>query len=207
MRILGRISSINVRKVLWTADELGLAYTREDWGKPLRDPDIPAFRALNPNAQVPVLVEADGWALWESHAIIRHFAEADPQRRLLPANARDRAVVDQWLTWQATELNPAWGYAFSALVRHAPNHDDPGQIEQSILRWTAKMRLLDQRLGETGAYAAGDAFTLADIALGLSLHRWFGTPVARPDLAHVARYYAALRSRPAAQPWFDDAAP
>ncbi|MCS6759042.1 MAG: glutathione S-transferase N-terminal domain-containing protein [Candidatus Devosia euplotis] len=63
VKILGRLTSINVRKVLWLLDELGVTYEREDWGLPLRDPKVPAFLALNPNAQVPVLIE-DDFVLW-----------------------------------------------------------------------------------------------------------------------------------------------
>ena len=207
MRILGRISSINVRKVLWTADELGLVYAREDWGLPLRDPKVPDFLALNPNAQVPVLVEDGGFTLWESHAIMRYLSERGGVHRLMPAGAHAAAHADQWLTWGATELNPAWGYAFSALVRHAPGHDDPAAIETSRRRWIAKMAILDAQLGATGAFAAGGEFTLADITLGLSVHRWFGTPMERPAFAQIDAYYARLKSRPAATPWFDPAVP
>ncbi|BCW88609.1 Glutathione S-transferase GstB [Alphaproteobacteria bacterium SO-S41] len=207
MKILGRISSINVRKVLWTADELGLAYTREDWGLPLRDPKVPDFLALNPNAQVPVLVEEGGFVLWESHAIMRYLSARGGVHRLMPPGAHEAAIADQWLTWGATELNPAWSYAFSALVRHAPGHDDPAAIETSRQRWTARMQLLDDRLAATGAYAGGAEFTLADITLGLSVHRWFGTPMERPALPHIDAYYARLQSRPAARAWLDPAVP
>eukprot|EP01030_Chromulinospumella_sphaerica_P016622 gene16622-16438_t len=51
--ILGKTSSINVRKVLWTCAELGLAYEQEDWGAGFRATDTPEFLALNPNAMVP----------------------------------------------------------------------------------------------------------------------------------------------------------
>jgi glutathione S-transferase len=203
LRILGRVTSINVRKVLWTADELGLAYVREDWGLPLRDPNTAEFRALNPNAQVPVLVDGE-FVLWESNAIMRYMAEGSS---LLPADARARALVEQWLGWQATELNFAWSYAAMALVRKAPGYDDAARITDSLRVWTAKMRILEGRLAETGAYAVGADFSLADIALGLSVHRWFGGDFERPDLAHVNAYYARVRSRPAAQPHFDAATP
>jgi glutathione S-transferase len=43
LKILGRVTSINVRKVLWAAGEMGLAYEREDWGMPIRDPKVPEF--------------------------------------------------------------------------------------------------------------------------------------------------------------------
>jgi glutathione S-transferase len=203
LRILGRVTSINVRKVLWTADELGLAYAREDWGLPLRDPNTAEFRALNPNAQVPVLIDGD-FVLWESNAIMRYLAEGSS---LLPADARARALVEQWLGWQATELNFAWSYAAMALVRKATGYDDAARIADSLRVWAAKMRILEERLAETGAYAAGADFSLADIALGLSVHRWFGGDFERPDLAHVNAYYARVRSRPAAQPHFDAATP
>lgn len=53
LKILGRAASINVRKVLWTRDELGLAYEREDWGKGFASTRSPEFLALNPNGLVP----------------------------------------------------------------------------------------------------------------------------------------------------------
>ncbi len=81
-RVLGRVTSINVRKVLWALDELGEAYEREDWGQPLRDPNVPEFLALNPNATVPVLVEDDGTTLWESNGLLVYLAQT--RGKLLP---------------------------------------------------------------------------------------------------------------------------
>ena len=57
LKILGRTSSINVRKVLWTCQELGIDYVREDWGIGFKPTQSPDFLALNPNAQVPVLID------------------------------------------------------------------------------------------------------------------------------------------------------
>ena len=55
LRILGKSTSINVRKVLWLCAELDLPYTLEEWGAGVRATDTPEFRALNPNALVPVI--------------------------------------------------------------------------------------------------------------------------------------------------------
>ena len=55
MRVLGRASSLNVRKVLWTLDEIGLAYHREEWGAGFQSTRSPAFLALNPNGLIPVV--------------------------------------------------------------------------------------------------------------------------------------------------------
>jgi glutathione S-transferase len=57
--------------------------------------------------------------------------------------------------------------------------------------------LLDAQLQRTGAFAAGSAFTLADIVLGLSTQRWLASPIERPALPAVLEYHARLRQRPA----------
>ncbi len=196
-KVLGRTSSINVRKVLWTLDELDLAYEREDWGQGFSPTSSPQFLALNPNALVPVLIDDEG-TLWESNAICRYVAADTP---LYPQNRRARALVDQWLDWQCTELNTAWRYAFAGLVRKTPGFDDPRQIENSVTAWNTAMGLLDARLVDTGAYVTGEHFTLADIVLGLSVHRWFFSPIAREDWPAITAYYDRLKARPAFAVW------
>jgi len=196
LKVLGRANSSNVRKVLWTLDELGTAYEREDWGHGFRDARSPEFLNLNPNGQVPTIVD-DGFVLWESNAIMRYLVEKENDRSLLSGDLRERALAEQWLAWQASELNPAWGYAVMALFRRAPGYDDPVRVQASIDHWGREMRILDAQLARTGAYAAGDNFSLADIALGISVHRWFAIKFDKPELASVQRYYDLLRERPA----------
>lgn len=58
------------------------------------------------------------------------------------------------------------------------------------------MSILDAQLARTGAYVAGETLTLADIPAGLSTHRWYMTPMERPDLPRVAAYYERLSERP-----------
>ena len=94
LRVLGRVTSINVRKVLWALDELGLAYEREDWGLPIRDPKVPEFLALNPNGQVPVLIDGD-FSMWESNAILVYLAECYGRGALLSDDVQTRAVTLQ----------------------------------------------------------------------------------------------------------------
>jgi glutathione S-transferase len=204
MRILGKASSINVRKVLWTATELGIAFEREDWGSGFRSTQEPEFLALNPNAMVPVLV--DGAAvLWESNTICRYLAARYGDGRLLPVDALARATVEQWMDWQATELNNAWRYAFMGLVRGSPAHQDPVQHAAGIAGWNRQMGLLERHLETAGDYVAGGAFSLADIVLGLSTHRWRKTPMdARPDYPALAAWMARLEARPGARAWLPD---
>ena len=187
LKIIGKDSSINVRKVLWTCVELGLAFEREDWQT--------SHAALNPNALVPVLMD-DGFVLWESNTICRYLSTRYGDGALLPAEAQGRARVEQWMDWQATDLNTAWRYAFMALVRNSPAFQDPAQVAASIAAWNRHLAILDAQLGATGAYAAGSRFTLADVVLGLSVNRWMLTPMDKPDLPNVAAYYERLAERP-----------
>lgn len=203
-RILGRRSSINVRKVLWTAAECGVPFAHEEeWGSE-RSLQTAEFLALNPNGMVPVLVTEQG-ALWESNAICRFLARHARRADLLPDEPFGAAEVEKWMDWQAAELNPSWAAAFTALVRQQPRA--PGQIQQSIENWNRLMTRLEQHLAQSASFVVGDTFTLADIVLGLSLQRWLLTPMARPSTPALLAYRARLLERPAARAWADPLVP
>jgi len=199
LRILGKSSSINVRKVLWLGAELGLDYQQQAWGSGERDTQLPEFLALNPNAMVPVLLDGD-FVLWESNSICRYLAAREGRSDLLPQDAQARARVEQWMDWQAGELNNSWRYAFMSLVRKSPAHADPQTLAAGIQNWNRHMRMLDEQLARAGGrYVTGEQFTLADIVLGLSTHRWLMAPIdeaLRPRLTQVLAYYERLSERP-----------
>jgi glutathione S-transferase len=195
MKILGKASSINVRKVLWTCAEIGVPYEREDWGSGFRTTDTDAFRALNPNALIPVLIDGD-LVLWESNTICRYLASKHEREDLLPRAARERALVEKWMDWQATELNTSWRYAFMALVRKSPQHSDRSAIDASVASWNANIGIVERQLQQTQAFVAGASFSLADVVIGLSINRWLMTPMHRPDLPAVHAYFQRLASRP-----------
>lgn len=195
LKILGKSSSINVRKVLWLCTEPGIDYRQEQWGAGFRDTREPSFLALNPNALVPVIVDGP-LVLWESNTICRYLAAREGRGDLLSADAAARAGVEQWMDWQAGELNNAWRYAFMALVRKSAVHTDAAAVAASMADWNRLMTIFDAQLARTGAYAAGSGFTLADVALGLATHRWATMPMRRPPLPNVAAYYERLGQRP-----------
>jgi glutathione S-transferase len=198
LKLLGKASSINVRKVLWACHELALPVEREDWGSGFQSTDTPAFRALNPNAMVPVLLD-DGFVLWESNAICRYLAVREGRHDLLGATPRERAVVEQWMDWQATELNNSWRYVFMARVRHSPAHQDAAALRAGEEGWARHMRILDEQLARSGAFVTGTSFTLADVVLGLSVQRWLMTPLMTPmqgpPLLAVQAYFDRLSLR------------
>jgi glutathione S-transferase len=194
LQILGKPTSINVRKVLWTCAEIGVPFELEPWGAGVRATSDARFLALNPNAMVPVLIDGDV-TLWESNTICRYLAGKHGRSDLLPVEVSARARVEQWMDWQATELNNAWRYAFMALVRASPAHRDPAAVDASVANWHHHMQILNGQLAKTSAYVAGDTFTLADIVLGLSANRWLLTPMERPAFAAIAAYVERLQER------------
>ena len=196
LRVLGRTSSINVRKVLWTCAEIGIEFERENWGTGFRSTREPTFTALNPNALVPVVIDGD-FVLWESNTICRWLAAEHGRADLLPAPPRERAQVERWMDWQAGELNNAWRYAFMALVRQSPQHRDAAAIDRSVAEWNRMMALLEAQLAVSGAFVTGERFTLADVVLGLSVQRWLRTPIERPALPALSAYFERLQARPA----------
>jgi glutathione S-transferase len=191
LKLLGKPTSINVRKVLWLCEELALSIDHQAMDAP---GDATRLQALNPNALVPVLIDGDA-VLWESNTICRYLAVRQQRQDLLPADPLARARVEQWMDWQATDLNSAWRTAFMGLVRRSPAHQDAAAIDASIGTWNRLMTLLDAQLERTGAHVTGDGFTLADIVLGLSANRWLMTPMSRPELPAVAAWVARLETR------------
>ena len=199
LQLLGKPTSINVRKVLWLCEELALPLQLQPWGSGHRDTLVPEFLALNPNGLVPVLRESGpggDFVLWESNTICRYLSTRAQRSDLLPTAPRARATVEQWMDWQATELNTAWRYAFMALVRHSPAHGEAAAVQASVVLWNRLMMLLDAALERSGAYVAGEVFTLADIVLGLSANRWAMTPMQRPTLPALQAWLGRLADRP-----------
>ncbi len=198
LKVYGRANSINVRKVLWTADEIGLPYEREDWGRGFRPTSEPEFTKLNRFALVPV-IDDEGTLLRESHAISRYLASKHGRTDLLPADAAQRAKVEAWMDWGQTELASGMRAPFLGLIVKQPAFSDPKLIEASISEWTRQMQLLDSHLAANGPYLMGSTFTLADVPAGAAVNRWFSIPFEKPELKAVSAYYDKLTERPAYQ--------
>ncbi len=195
-RLLGRANSSNVMKVIWLLEELGLPYERVDVGGPFGGTDTPEYIAMNPNRNIPTLVEGD-FVLWESNAILRYLAAANVQDSpLWPPDVKARASIDRWMDWQQTVLNRPQSTVFQGLVRTAPERRDNAAIGAAAEEVGRAWALLDAVLARV-PYVAGPAFTLADIAIGIHVHRWFSFDLDRPSLPHLRAWYDRLLTRPA----------
>jgi glutathione S-transferase len=197
LRILGRLSSINVRKVVWTCREAGIDFVREDWGQGFRSPAEPEFQALSRKALVPVVIDGPH-VLTESNAICRYLAAKAGRGDLYPGDLVARAAVEAWMDWQSADLNGAWRYAVFGLVRQRAAFQDPAMIAASLAEWQQRMQVIEAALGDGRPHIGGEAFTLADILLGLSINRWARMPCAMPEMPASLAYAARLAARPAA---------
>jgi glutathione S-transferase len=195
LHIWGRKNSVNVQKVLWCCHELGLDFERTDAGMSFGHVDTADYRAMNPNGRVPTLVDGD-FVLWESNAILRYLVLAHaPQATLYPTAPKARAVVERWLDWTLSTVQPAERPLFWGLVRTPPEKRDLATLQTTADQNAEVWRILDAHL-EGRRFAEDDRFTLADIALGTYARRWFGVEgVTKPELANLRAWYDQPRSR------------
>ena len=160
------------------------------------------FVSINPNSKIPALVDrrgAEPLAIFESGAILTHLAESFGA--FLPTDPAARARVMSWLFWQMGSA-PFLGGGFGHFYAYAPV-----KIEYAINRYAmeAKRQLdvLNRQL-EHGPYVAGDAYTIADMAIW----PWYGQLVLGSlynaaeflqvrDYTHVLRWARELAERPA----------
>jgi glutathione S-transferase len=195
LKVWGRRSSANVQKVMWLVGELKLAHEHIPAGGPYGLTNEPKFRAMNPNGLVPV-IEDDGLVMWESNAILRYLAATYGKDKFWFADAKARAPIDQWEEWAATTFQPNMIGLFVSHWRTPENQRNPNVIRNFLQRLEKDLRLLDAELAKR-PYIAGDAFSLADIAAGTHLYRYYtmGTPY--PSLPNIEAWYKRLQERAA----------
>ncbi|WP_299294215.1 glutathione S-transferase family protein [uncultured Tateyamaria sp.] len=196
LTIHGRATSSNVQAVMWAVAELGLAHERRDVGGAFGGTDTDAFRAMNPMGRVPVLQDGDV-TMFESQAILRYVAARYGTGAFWPEGAVARAPVDQWMEWAKTAVAPAVVYkVFWQLVRTAKADRDHATLAEGVAEAKALMQVAEAQIAQHG-WLAGPEMSLADIAFGTSLYRYFTLPFERADYPHLRRYYDQLCDRPA----------
>jgi glutathione S-transferase len=185
-----------VRKVLWACDELGIEYTREDWGRGFRPTTEAEFRRINPIGLVPAVID-DGHVLRESNTIVRYLASKHKALALYPADLLQRARVEQWMDWANYETSISFRGAFLGGMLNEPPWNNPWFVEQGRRQISKEVGQLDEHLGASGPYITGETFTIADIPIGLVVNRWFCLNFEKPVYPAVATYYERLSTRPA----------
>lgn len=197
LKLWGRLSSINVRKVVLAAQLLELPFERIDAGAAFGVVRSPDYLARNPNALVPLL-EDEGVQLWESNVIVRYLCARHAHGTLYPDGLAERFDAERWMDWQQTTLNPAGREAFIQLVRTPADQRRPDAVAASVAATEPLLALLDAQLARQ-PFLAGDHLTMADIPIACELHRWRGLPLAHAPHPHLQRWYATLLALPAAR--------
>lgn len=195
LRVWGRTSAVNVQKVLWCCEELGIAYERVDAGGPFGGTETPEYLEMNPNGLVPT-VSDDGLVLWESNTIVRYLAAKYAENTLLPEDVAQRALAEKWMDFQLGTLWPAFRVGYKGLTRTPPEERDPKAIDASLKATAEHLSILDAQLARD-AFVAGEEPTVGDVALGPVVYRWLNIDIDRPSLPNLERWHDRLTQRPA----------
>jgi glutathione S-transferase/GST-like protein len=189
----------NGHKVSIALEELELGYTVHALDLGRLEQKRPEFLKISPNGRIPAIVDRaeDDFAVFESGAILVYLAEKTG--RLMPADAKGRSRVMQWLMFQMGGIGPMMGQA-NVFFRYFPE-----KIQPAIDRYQGEVRrlfgVLDTQL-DGREYLAGD-YSIADIAnwAWVRTHKWSG--VALDGLPNLERWAARLAARPACQRGID----
>jgi glutathione S-transferase len=193
------------RKVRLALAEKGLAFElrlEKVWE---RRPD---FLALNPAAQVPVLVEETGLAVPDSMAICEYLDEAYVDTPLLGRSFAERAECRRLVAWFdgkfAREVDD--NLLFEKLMKRLLGRGEPegGAIRAGVANLRHHLAYLGW-LAEHRRWLAGDSLTLADLAAAAHLSAldflgdvdWSVSPAAK-------EWYARVKSRPSFRPLLAD---
>jgi glutathione S-transferase len=190
----GPTRSIRVR---WTLQELGVDFDAISVNLAAGEHRRPEFLKLNPTGKIPVLIDGD-LVLSESVAIVKYLAEKYPDRGLLPTSLQDRAEVDRWLLFTATELEqPLW-----RITRHRSlypvNDRSPADVALASREFKEMAAIAEQRLRDR-QFVVGDRVTVADFVLAYTLD-WANEIGLLGDCPNLRAYIERMYSRPRAAP-------
>lgn len=179
-------------------EECGLPYTLKFVDLAKGENKTPQFLAMNPNGQIPVIVDHDGpggkpLTLSQSTAILLYCAEKSG--KFLPKDPAARAAMLQALMSASTDVTPVFGAYFGA-----KNKEPNSPLTQMFKdRLRALFQVWDGALGKS-KYCAGDEVTVADLSLYAGYARVKGAaPDAVEGMPNLARWADAMTARPAIQ--------
>jgi glutathione S-transferase len=183
---------------MWTVGELGLQHERVDLGGDFGGLDTPEYGAMNPNRLVPTL-DDNGFILWESNAIVRHLAQSYGRGTLSPDDEQSYARADSWMDWSLTTL---YGdiilICFLQFVRTPAKDRNVAAVEAATRRIGDKLAILDQHMARR-QFIVGERLSIADIAVGTLMYRYYNLPLTRRALPNVDAWYRRLTERSAYQ--------
>ena len=154
-------------KVSIMLEEIGLPYEVHAVDIRVGDTRSPEFQSLNPNGKIPAIIDPDGpggrpVAMFESGAILLYLAEKTGQ--LLPPEPFARLETIQWVFFQMAAVGPMFGQLGFFHKFDGRNIEDKRPRDRYRDETARLLGVLEQRL-DAREWIAGDAYTIADIAL------------------------------------------
>ncbi|MGD0679534.1 MAG: glutathione S-transferase family protein [Polyangiaceae bacterium] len=201
LRLWGHPKSINVTKVLWALDEIGVEYERIDAGGPFGRVKEADYLTLNPNGLVPTL-EDGRTVIWESNAILRYLGGRYGKAPFWPDDLGVRARSDSWIEWNSSTFWPAVQPLQVQLIRTAEDKRDPSVILAARRKLESSLQILDRELAKN-PFVAGTELTFGDLPLAAVAQRWFNLPIERPNAKSVETWYHRVKEREGFKRWVD----
>ena len=193
----------NGHKVHIMLEECGLLLGRDWQVHPINigqgDQFQPDFLKISPNNKIPALVDSDGpdgqpISLFESGAILLYLAAKTGL--FMPATEREKFTTLQWLMFQMGGVGPMLGQAHHFRI-YAPE-----KIDYAVNRYTQEAKrlygVMDRQLS-THPFMAGDAYSVADIAIFPWLRSWQNQGIDWADYPHLKAWFDRIAARPAVQ--------
>ena len=156
----------------------------------------PEFLALNPNGKVPVL-ETDAGSLWEANAIMCYLARLAGSD-LWPSDDRQIEVL-RWLSWDSNHFTRHAGTLyFEHIVKPAfgMGEPNPAVVEEATGFFKQFAAVLNDHL-KGRAYLVGDALTVADFAVGITLPYAEDARIPLAEFPEIERWHGRLSDLPA----------
>ncbi|MCU0912085.1 MAG: glutathione S-transferase N-terminal domain-containing protein [Rhodobacteraceae bacterium] len=191
-------------KIAIALEEMGLPYRVKLVNIGAGEQFEPDFLKIAPNNRMPAIVDPDGpggtpISVFESGAILLYLARKTG--RFLGEGERQRVAVEEWLMWQMGGVGPMAGQAHHFL-KYAPAMDPPNDLPYAKDRYRREVArlygVLDRRLAGN-RFVAGDAYSVADMAIWPWASLWEGQEQGLDDKPHMARWLAEVGARPAVQ--------
>ena len=182
-------------RVRWTLQELGVPFEAITVDLPAGEHRRPEFLKLNPAGKLPVLVDGDV-VLTESVAIARYLAEKYAEKGFLARDLAQRAQVDRWLLFAATELEqPLW-----RITRHTNLYPEserlPAEVAIAARDFREMAAVLEQHM-QSREYVATDRVTVADFVMGYTLD-WANEVKLLDECPRLRAYMERMYARPKA---------
>jgi len=152
----------------------------------------PEHLARNPDGRVPVLETDDGALIPESGAILLFLAEGTP---LLPQRPLERARVHQWLFFEQNQVEAGLAVArFMALVGRDTTH--PEVFADRLAQGRRALKSLSRGLADGRPFLAGEAYTVADIAVHAYVHCAGEAGAVPREHAHIGEWLDRVEATP-----------